>query len=230
MSRRPHDFARGAFVIVFDDESRENEGDLMVAAEHTDHIAMAYLLDHTAGVMCAAVPSDRCAELQLPQMVSANSGLHATAFTVSVDLRHGATTGIPAAERARTVQALADPATRPDDLARPGHVFPIRAALDGVLERSPRRWGRCSRLLAARAQPRADRARSGHDAMGRRPDGCQVGQSYCLGPGTSGMQFICVNAASGDRRAGSAMTVPDRWVPWLVERMRHAASGSNVLR
>lgn len=129
------DFARGAFVIVFDDESRENEGDLMVAAEHVDQQAMAYMLALTAGVVCAAVPFYRCTELELPQMVSANSGLHGTAFTVSVDLRHGATTGIPAAERARTVQALADPITRPDDLARPGHVFPIRAARNGVLER-----------------------------------------------------------------------------------------------
>ncbi len=129
------DFARGAFVIVFDDESRENEGDLMVAAEHTDPEAMTYLLDHTAGVVCAALPFDRCAELDLPQMVAANCGLHETAFTVSVDLRHGATTGIPAAERARTIQALADPAAQPDDLARPGHVFPIRAARGGVLER-----------------------------------------------------------------------------------------------
>lgn len=126
------DFARGAFVIVFDDESRENEGDLMVAAEHADQKALAHLLDHTAGVVCAALPFDRCAELDLPQMVLANSGLHETAFTVSVDLRPGATTGIPAAERARTIQALADPATRPEDLARPGHVFPIRAARGGV--------------------------------------------------------------------------------------------------
>ncbi len=128
-------FSRGQFVIVFDDESRENEGDLMVAAEHTDHKAMAYMLAHTAGVVCAAVPFDRCAELDLPQMVSGNSGLHGTAFTVSVDLRHGATTGIPAPERARTIRALADPSSRPGDLARPGHVFPIRAARGGVLER-----------------------------------------------------------------------------------------------
>jgi 3,4-dihydroxy-2-butanone 4-phosphate synthase len=129
------DFARGAFVIVFDDESRENEGDLMVAGEHTDRLAMAYMLDHTAGVVCAALPFKRCGELELPQMVSANSGLHGTAFTVSVDLRQGATTGIPAAERARTIRALADPSSRPDDLARPGHIFPIRAARGGVLER-----------------------------------------------------------------------------------------------
>src|SRR5258706_13849800 len=104
-------------------------------------------------------------------MVSANSGLHGTAFTVSADLRHGATTGIPAAERARTVQALADPATRPDDLARPGHVFPIRPALDGVLERSPRWRGRDSRLSARRASPRRDRARRGTYPSGSRPFG-----------------------------------------------------------
>src|SRR5258706_3638163 len=169
-------------------------------------------------------------------MVSANSGLHGTAFTVSADLRHGATTGIPAAERARTVQALADPATRPDDLARPGHVFPIRAALDGVLERSPWRWGRCSRLLAARAQPRADRARSGHDATGSRPDGCQVGRSCCLGPGRDFWHGIHLRQRGLRRPEGGIRY--DRARPlgavacgtYLVERMRHAATGSNVLR
>ena len=121
-------FGRGEFVIVFDDESRENEGDLMVAAEHTDHRAMTYLLDaHRRGGV-RRLPFGRCAELDLPQMVTANSGLHNTAFTVSVDLRPGATTGIPAPERARTIRALADPDSQPGDLARPGHIFPIRAA------------------------------------------------------------------------------------------------------
>ncbi|MEY9931371.1 3,4-dihydroxy-2-butanone 4-phosphate synthase [Catenulispora sp. GP43] len=128
-------FRRGGFVIVFDDESRENEGDLMVAAEHTDESAIRYLLDRTAGVVCAALPYERCAELDLPQMVEENTGLHDTAFTVSVDLIAGGTTGIPADERARTLQALADPASRPQDFARPGHIFPIRAARGGVLER-----------------------------------------------------------------------------------------------
>jgi 3,4-dihydroxy-2-butanone 4-phosphate synthase len=107
----------------------------MVAAEHTGPSAMSYLLRHTAGVVCAALPFDRCAELDLPQMVAANSGLHSTAFTISVDLKDGATTGIPAAERAATIGALADRRTRPGDLARPGHIFPIRAARGGVLER-----------------------------------------------------------------------------------------------
>lgn len=128
-------FARGGFVIVFDHESRENEGDLMVAAEHTDLPAMQYLLAHTCGVVCVAMTEQRTVELDLPQMVERNTGLHDTAFTVSVDLRNGATTGISAQERSMTIRALADPATVPGDLARPGHVFPLRAAAGGVLER-----------------------------------------------------------------------------------------------
>ncbi|MFF7245047.1 3,4-dihydroxy-2-butanone-4-phosphate synthase [Embleya sp. NPDC008237] len=128
-------FARGAFVIVFDDESRENEGDLMVAAEHTTEAAMRFMLANTAGVVCVAMPDEALTRLELPPMTTRNTGLHETAFTVSVDLKEGATTGISAAERARTIRALADPGTRPDDLGRPGHVFPIRAVPGGVLAR-----------------------------------------------------------------------------------------------
>ena len=127
-------FARGEFVIVFDAESRENEGDLMVAAEHTTDAAMRFLLEHTCGVVCVAMPSERVDALRLGPMVEPNTGLHDTAFTVSVDHVTG-TTGISAAERARTIRALADPATKPDDLARPGHIFPIRAVTGGTLQR-----------------------------------------------------------------------------------------------
>lgn len=127
-------FARGEFVLVFDAESRENEGDLMVAAEHTTTAAMRFLLEHTCGVVCVAMPPERVDALKLAPMVEPNSGLHDTAFTVSVDHATG-TTGISAAERAKTVRALADPAAQPDDLARPGHVFPIRAVPGGTLQR-----------------------------------------------------------------------------------------------
>lgn len=127
-------FARGEFVIVFDAESRENEGDLMVAAEHTTVAAMRFLLEHTCGVVCVAMPPERVDALRLGPMAEPNTGLHETAFTVSVDHVAG-TTGISAAERAKTIRALADPATRPEDLARPGHVFPIRAVPGGTLER-----------------------------------------------------------------------------------------------
>ncbi|KUJ67799.1 hypothetical protein ACZ90_24870 [Streptomyces albus subsp. albus] len=128
-------FTEGGFVIVFDDESRENEGDLMVAAEYTDEDALKQMLDLTSGVICVALPDRRAAELRLPQMTEENTGLHDTAFTISVDLKEGGTTGISAQERARTVRALAEPSTAPDDLARPGHIFPITAAPGGVLQR-----------------------------------------------------------------------------------------------
>ena len=107
----------------------------MVAAGYTYEAAMAFMLDRTSGVVCAAVPYERCEQLDLPQMVADNSGLHSTAFTVSVDLKEGGTTGIPVEERARTIQALAGTSARPDDFARPGRIFPVRAARGGVLER-----------------------------------------------------------------------------------------------
>ncbi|MGC0417700.1 3,4-dihydroxy-2-butanone-4-phosphate synthase [Embleya sp. AB8] len=128
-------FARGGFVIVFDDESRENEGDLMVPAEHMTEEAMRFMLAHTAGVVCVAMPDEMVSRLELAPMAARNTGLHETAFTVSVDLVADATTGISAAERARTIRALADPSTVPGELGRPGHVFPIRAVPGGVLVR-----------------------------------------------------------------------------------------------
>ncbi|MEV4416406.1 3,4-dihydroxy-2-butanone-4-phosphate synthase [Catellatospora sp. NPDC049609] len=128
-------FRRGGFVVVFDSESRENEGDLMIAAEHVDKRAMRFLLDHTCGVVCVALSPELTARLELDQMVEPNTGLHDTAFTVSVDLIEGCTTGISVHDRSLTIRSLAAPTTRPADLARPGHVFPIRAARGGVLAR-----------------------------------------------------------------------------------------------
>ena len=128
-------FARGGFVIVYDHQSRENEGDLMIAAEFVDTAAMRFMLDHTSGTVAVPMPAQRLADLALPQMVQHNTGLHETAFTVSVDLLAGGATGISAQERARTVRALADPAARAGDFGRPGHIFPLRAAPGGVLER-----------------------------------------------------------------------------------------------
>jgi 3,4-dihydroxy-2-butanone 4-phosphate synthase len=128
-------FREGGFVVVFDGESRENEGDLMVAAEYADEQAMRFLLDHTCGVVCVALPPDVAERLELDQMVTPNTGLHDTAFTVSVDLAEGTTTGISVHDRSLTIRALAAATTRPKDLARPGHIFPIRAASGGVLAR-----------------------------------------------------------------------------------------------
>jgi len=127
---------RGEMVVVVDDLDRENEGDLIMAAEKVTPAAVAFMVRHTSGVLCAPLTAERLDELDVPLMVRANTDALRTAFTVSVDLRQGTTTGISAADRAATIRALVDPATRPDDLARPGHVFPLRASEGGVLRRA----------------------------------------------------------------------------------------------
>ncbi|HUQ62604.1 MAG TPA: bifunctional 3,4-dihydroxy-2-butanone-4-phosphate synthase/GTP cyclohydrolase II [Acidimicrobiales bacterium] len=128
-------FARGDIVVVVDDASRENEGDLIMAAEFATSERLAFFLNHTSGVICIPMTGDRLDSLELPPMVFENTESNRTAFTVSVDAREGATTGISAADRAATIAALIDPATKPVDLARPGHMFPLRYRDGGVLKR-----------------------------------------------------------------------------------------------
>ncbi|HEV2369067.1 MAG TPA: 3,4-dihydroxy-2-butanone-4-phosphate synthase, partial [Acidimicrobiales bacterium] len=115
------DIAAGHMVIVVDDEDRENEGDLIVAAEHATPEAMAFLVRHTSGLICASVTNERADQLDLPLMVERNTESQRTAFTVTVDFRTGTSTGISAADRSRTARALVDPEARPGDFARPGH-------------------------------------------------------------------------------------------------------------
>jgi len=126
----------GGFVIVVDDEDRENEGDLVMAAECVTPEAINFMLKHARGLVTAPLTPERLEALDLPQMVSRNTSHQGTAFTVSVGARHKITTGISAHDRAATIQALVDPGTRPDDLSRPGHVFPLRAIPGGVLRRA----------------------------------------------------------------------------------------------
>jgi 3,4-dihydroxy 2-butanone 4-phosphate synthase / GTP cyclohydrolase II len=127
---------RGEIVVVVDDEDRENEGDLIMAAEFATPEKIAFFLHHTSGVICAPVTRERAHELDIPLMVANNTETMRTAFTVSVDSRHDTTTGISAHDRAATVRALVDPATRPPDLLRPGHIFPLEARDGGVLKRA----------------------------------------------------------------------------------------------
>ncbi len=126
----------GGMVVVVDDEDRENEGDLVMAAQDVTPEAMAFFLEYTSGVFCVPLESHRADELNLPLMVVANTEAQRTAFTVSVDFRHGTTTGISAHDRAITVRALIDPTTRATDLNRPGHIFPLRYREGGVLKRA----------------------------------------------------------------------------------------------
>jgi 3,4-dihydroxy 2-butanone 4-phosphate synthase/GTP cyclohydrolase II len=122
---------------VVDDEDRENEGDFVIAARHADPEIINFMSKHGRGLICAAITGERCKELGLEPMVSANTSLHETAFTVSVDLLgHGTTTGISAQDRSKTIMALVNRDTKPSDLARPGHVFPLRGKNGGVLRRS----------------------------------------------------------------------------------------------
>jgi 3,4-dihydroxy 2-butanone 4-phosphate synthase/GTP cyclohydrolase II len=127
---------RGELVVVVDDADRENEGDLIMAAEKVTSETMAFMIRHTSGVICLPTEGERLDRLQLPLMVAHNTEVQRTAFTISVDAVHGTTTGISAADRATTVHTLIDPATRPEDLARPGHIFPLRYREGGVLKRA----------------------------------------------------------------------------------------------
>ena len=127
----------GEIVIVVDDENRENEGDFITAAELITPEKVNFMAKYGRGLICVALPEERCEELDLDLMVGRNTSLQGTNFTVSVDLKgHGVTTGISAFDRAKTIKALIDPKTRPDDLARPGHVFPLKALSEGVLRRA----------------------------------------------------------------------------------------------
>ncbi|HVS66629.1 MAG TPA: bifunctional 3,4-dihydroxy-2-butanone-4-phosphate synthase/GTP cyclohydrolase II [Thermoanaerobaculia bacterium] len=129
-------FRAGELVIIVDDEDRENEGDLAIAAEKATPTAINFMAREGRGLICLAMTEDRCDELQLPLMVRDNTSPFETAFTVSIEARGKITTGISAADRAATILTAIDPATRPDDLLRPGHVFPLRAKRGGVLKRA----------------------------------------------------------------------------------------------
>jgi 3,4-dihydroxy 2-butanone 4-phosphate synthase/GTP cyclohydrolase II len=130
------DIRTGRFVIVIDDEGRENEGDLTLAAERVTPQAINFMAKHGRGLICLAITAERLEELRIPMMVQENTARFGTAFTVSIDAKHGTTTGISAHDRAATIRAVLDPATKPEDIAMPGHTFPLRACPGGVLVRA----------------------------------------------------------------------------------------------
>jgi len=130
------DLREGRMVIIMDDEDRENEGDLIMAAERATAEAVAFMIRHTSGIICVPMEEAQLVRLDLPQMVPLNNESQRTAFTVSVDLRAGTTTGVSSLDRAATIRALADPASQAADFARPGHIFPLRSRRGGVLVRA----------------------------------------------------------------------------------------------
>ncbi|MDE0349968.1 MAG: 3,4-dihydroxy-2-butanone-4-phosphate synthase, partial [Gammaproteobacteria bacterium] len=128
--------AAGELVVVVDDDDRENEGDLVMAASHATPERVAFMIRHTSGILCAPLPEDQAKRLHLDPMVARNDAPLSTAFTVSVDYRHGLSTGISAEERANTVLALANSNVGAGDFVRPGHIFPLVGRRGGVLVRS----------------------------------------------------------------------------------------------
>jgi 3,4-dihydroxy 2-butanone 4-phosphate synthase / GTP cyclohydrolase II len=130
------DLSAGRMVLIMDDEDRENEGDLIMAAERATPEAVAFMIRHTSGIICVPMEEPSLARLELPQMVQVNSESHRTAFTISVDLRAGTTTGVSSVDRAATIRALASPESAAADFARPGHIFPLRSRRGGVLVRA----------------------------------------------------------------------------------------------
>lgn len=130
------DFKEGKFLIVVDDADRENEGDLVIAAEKVDAEKINFMLKHARGVLCAPITMSRCDELELPHQVEHNTSVLGTPFTVTIDKLEGCTTGVSASDRAATIRALADPKTKPSDFGRPGHINPLYAQDAGVLRRA----------------------------------------------------------------------------------------------
>ena len=126
----------GRFVVVVDDEDRENEGDLTIAAQFATPEAVNFMVTHARGLVCLCLTEERCDELGLRQMTDQNETPFGTAFTVTVEAREGVTTGISAQDRSRTIQVAVDPSSKPADLVQPGHIFPLRARRGGVLQRS----------------------------------------------------------------------------------------------
>jgi 3,4-dihydroxy 2-butanone 4-phosphate synthase / GTP cyclohydrolase II len=136
VQRAIDEFRSGKFIVIVDDEDRENEGDLAIAGERVTPAAINFMAREGRGLICLSLTSERCDELELPPMVEENTAPFGTAFTVSIEARGRVTTGISAADRAATVRVAIDPATKPADLLRPGHMFPLRAAPGGVLKRA----------------------------------------------------------------------------------------------
>lgn len=145
--------ASGQGVLVVDDENRENEGDLIFSAEHITTEQMAMMIRECSGIVCLCLTAEKIAELELPMMVSSNTSKHGTGFTVSIEAKHGVTTGVSAADRVQTVKVASALGAKPSDLCHPGHVFPLRAHQDGVLGRRGHTEGTVDLMRLAGLEP-----------------------------------------------------------------------------
>jgi 3,4-dihydroxy 2-butanone 4-phosphate synthase/GTP cyclohydrolase II len=166
------DIAAGKMVIMVDDENRENEGDLIMAAEKVRPEDINYMATHGRGLICLTMSRQRCSQLRLPLMVTDTDKHHATNFTISIEAAEGITTGISAHDRARTIQVAVAPDARPEDLSQPGHIFPVMAQPGGVLTRAGHTEAGCDLARLAGLEPSAAIVEILNEdgTMARRPD------------------------------------------------------------
>lgn len=180
------DFRAGKMVIMVDDENRENEGDLMMAAEKVRAQDINFMASHGRGLICLTLTRERCAQLQLPLMVAATDACHATNFTVTIEAAEGVESGVSAEDRAKTIQTAVQRNARPEQLLRPGHIFPLMAQNDGVLVRPGHTEAGCDLAALAGFEPAATivEVMNADGSMARRPDLEKFSQQHGIRIGT----------------------------------------------
>jgi 3,4-dihydroxy 2-butanone 4-phosphate synthase/GTP cyclohydrolase II len=212
--------ARGEIIIVVDDHDRENEGDFIMAADLITPEKVNFMAKHGRGMICVSLTKDRCKELDLDLMVGKNTARHSTAFTVSVDAVEGTTTGISAADRAKTIQVMADPEARPEDLARPGHIHPLMAMRGGVIQRAGHTEAAVDLAQLAGRKPLGVLCEIMNDdgTMARVPDLIQVKRTF-------GLKMITIEDLIAWRQHTESQVAErvsvDMPTPWGTFRLHH---------
>ena len=222
------DLRAGKAIVVVDDEHRENEGDLIVAAEHVTAESLAFVIRHTGGVVCLAMPNEMADRLDLPPMVQHNTARRSTAFTVTIEARDGVDTGISAKDRATTIRtAIRDGATA-DDLSRPGHVFPLRARDGGVLRRAGHTEAAVDLCRLAGLKPAAALSELMHDdgTMMRLPDILVFAQEHGLKVGTIADLIAYRLERDGFVKHMAEARLPTPWAEFTVHGYRDEVAGT----
>ena len=221
------DFAEGKFVIVVDDEDRENEGDLIIAAEKITPEKVNFMLKHARGVLCAPITISRCEELDLPHQVSDNTSMLGTPFTVTIDKLEGCSTGVSAHDRAATIQALADPASTPQTFGRPGHINPLYAQDNGVLRRSGHTEAAIDLCKLAGLYPAGALMEIMNEdgTMARMPELCKMAEEW-------GMRIVSIKGLIADRltkesiiEVGDEVEMPTEYGDFKLIPFRQQSNG-----
>src|SRR4051794_330809 len=225
------DIAKGKLVIVTDDADRENEGDLVMAAEKVTPASVNFMAMHGRGLICVPVSNERAEQLGLQRMVAQNREMYRTDFTVSVDAAHGVTTGISAHDRARTIKTIADPASTPDDLVQPGHIFPLRAKEGGVLRRAGHTEAAVDLAKLAGLQPAGVLCEILHDdgTMARLPELLEFRKKH-------GLRICTIQSLIGYRRVREKLvereqvvTMPTEYGDFELHLYRSKVDGTHHL-